>query len=86
MKPWHPSWIWRIALRLVGLGLIATLWPEGRWLRALVHAHPAITGGQMMLAALSFLCASGGAALLLMGPDLWRPVRLSARWTAQARS
>lgn len=86
MNHWHSSWIARIGLRVVGLGLIAALWPEGRVLRALIHAQPAITGAQLLLAALSFLCASGGAALLLMGPGLWKPVRLSARWTAQARS
>ena len=52
-------------------------------LRLLAHGHPAVTIGQLSLAALAFLCASGGMALLLMGPDLWKPVRLADRWTAR---
>ncbi|WHO38541.1 hypothetical protein PMI04_018685 [Sphingobium sp. AP49] len=86
MNDWHPGWTTQIGLRLLGLALIAMLWPEGRALTTLVHIHPSVTGGQLLLAALAFLCASGGTALLLMGPDLWKPVRLSARWTAQDRS
>ena len=83
MQDWRPRWTLKIGLRLLGLALLATLWPEGRALAALAHGHPAVTIGQLSLAALAFLCASGGMALLLMGPDLWKPVRLADRWTAR---
>ena len=72
MHNWRPRWTLKIGLRLLGLALLATLWPEGRALAALAHGHPAVTIGQLSLAALAFLCASGGMALLLMGPDLWK--------------
>lgn len=85
MHEWHSHWAMKIGLRLFGLALLSALWPEGRALAALVHLHPEVSGGQMLLAALSFLCASGGMALLLMGPDLWKPVPLSDRWTARGR-
>ena len=71
MHNWRPRWTLKIGLRLLGLALLATLWPEGRALAALAHGHPAVTIGQLSLAALAFLCASFGMALLLMGP---RPV------------
>lgn len=83
MHNWRPRWTLKIGLRLFGLALLTPLWPEGRALAALAHGHPAVTAGQFLLAALAFLCASGGMALLLMGPDLWKPVRLADRWTAR---
>lgn len=80
MSPWHPGWAAHVGLRIGGLILLATLWPQGLMLRRLVRASPLVTPADVALAAIAFLSASLGVALLLLGPDLWKPVALSDRW------
>lgn len=83
---WYEKLRARIGLRLAGLALLLTDWRGWGLLCRLVRAHPAAeaTVGQCLLAALLFLGASVGAALLVMGADLWKPVTISARWSDPA--
>lgn len=80
MEQWQPGAAAQIGLRLIGLGLLAGLAPESRWLHAAVAQSAAISPAQALLAMLCFLTASAGAALLMMGPELWRPVAVAPRW------
>lgn len=84
MSDWHEHLVARIGLRLAGLILLISTWPEGGLLRRLVMENPAadMTMPEFALAALLFLSASAGAALTMMGARLWQPVELSARWTS----
>lgn len=84
MTQWRPSLVTRIGARLLGLALLCSLWPQSAWLHRLVRASPATTPGQCLLAALCFLSASAGAALLMMGAGLWKPVTVARRWEAQS--
>jgi hypothetical protein len=80
MAEWQPRLAVQIGLRLAGLGLLAGLRPESRWLHAAVMRSAAVTPTQALLAMLCFLTASVGMALLLLGPDLWKPVAVAPRW------
>ncbi|KKW90834.1 MULTISPECIES: hypothetical protein [Sphingobium] len=84
MAPWYERWTAQIGLRLAGLLLLASAWPEGGLLRRLVLQNPAagVDVTEFLLAALLFVSASAGAALIVMGPLLWKPVQLSARWSS----
>ncbi|CCW16647.1 hypothetical protein EBBID32_9850 [Sphingobium indicum BiD32] len=86
MSHWHPHPAARIGLRLLGLGLIASLGPQGRLLHLLVDRSAGVTLAQFAVAATAFLSASLGMALLLLGPDLWKPVRVAPRWTRRDAS
>jgi hypothetical protein len=81
MAHWHPRPAAHVGLRLLGLGLITSLGPQARWLHQLIDRSANVTLAQLLLAAACFLTASLGMALLLLGPDLWKPVRLAPRWT-----
>lgn len=81
MSHWHPRPAARIGLRLLGLGLIASLGPQGRLLHQLVDRSVGVTLAQFTVAASAFLSASLGMTLLLLGPNLWKPVRVAPRWT-----
>ncbi|MHA6769867.1 hypothetical protein [Sphingobium ummariense] len=82
-KPWYRTWKARIGLRLAGLTLLLATAADGRLLHHLVslNATSGITPLELLLAALAFLSASAGMAMLLMGGRLWQPVPLSNRWT-----
>lgn len=81
MTHWYQHWSAQLGLRVAGLALLVTCWPEGRVLDRLVADPIAAHGaGALLLAALLFVSASLGAALAIVGPGLWKPVRLSARW------
>lgn len=82
MAPWYERTGAKIGLRIVGLMLLISAWPEGGLLHRIVLATPAtdMSATEFLLAALLFLTASAGAALVVMGPRLWKPVKLSARW------
>lgn len=84
MSDWRPRPAAQIGLRLLGLALIASLRPQSAWLHLLVRQSGAVTPVQLLLAASCFVSATAGAALLLLGPDLWKPVRVAARWQRQA--
>jgi hypothetical protein len=79
MVDWHPRPAAQIGLRLLGLALIASLAPQGAGLRALIRQSSMITPAQLLLAAVCFVSASQGVALLLMGPDLWKPIAVASR-------
>lgn len=87
MTRWHDHWMAKIGLRIAGLMLLASAWPEEGLLHRLVMASPAadMSPAQYLLAALLFLSATAGAALTAMGPRLWKPVTLSARWSNYGR-
>ncbi|WP_375197916.1 hypothetical protein [Sphingobium sp.] len=88
MTRWYDHRGARILLRIAGLMLLASAWPEEGLLRRLVMANPAegMTPTQYLLGALLFLSATGGAALTAMGAGLWKPVSLSERWSASLPS
>jgi hypothetical protein len=86
MSHWHPHPAARIGLRLLGLGLIASLGSQGRLLHHLIDRSAGVTLAQFALAVAAFLSASLGMTLLLLGPDLWKPVRVAPRWTRRDAS
>lgn len=83
-KPWHRTWKARIGLRLAGLTLLIATAADGRLLHHLASMKKAggATPLELLLAALCFMGASAGVALLLMGGRLWQPAVLSSRWTS----
>ena len=80
MAHWRPRPVAHIGLRLIGLALLASLRPQATWLHMLVRQSPSVTPLQLLLAASCFVSAAAGIALLLLGPNLWKPVRLASRW------
>ncbi|WP_313801797.1 hypothetical protein [Sphingobium sp.] len=84
MTPWHDHITAKIGLRIAGLMLLGSAWPEEGLLHRLVMARPAaeMSVTQFLLAALLFLSATAGVALTAMGPRLWKPAKLSARWSS----
>ncbi|WP_088185506.1 hypothetical protein [Sphingobium sp. Z007] len=80
MSHWRPRPAAHIGLRLIGLALLASLRLQAAWLHMLVRQSPSVTPLQLMVAASCFVSAAAGIALLLMGPDLWKPVRVASRW------
>ncbi|WP_327754296.1 hypothetical protein VVT58_17610 (plasmid) [Sphingobium sp. SJ10-10] len=85
---WYEHLAAKIGLRIAGLILLISAWPEGGLLRKLVMENPTadMNATELLLAALLFLSASGGAALTAMGSRLWEPVKLSARWSGHDRN
>lgn len=82
MKNWRKLWIARIGLRAGGGALIGVGWSLAVRLHHMAQAgfpRDAMTG-PMLLAAILFLCASAGSALLFVGPGLWDSVDVSERW------
>lgn len=81
MTHWYQHWSAQIGVRVAGLALLATSWMEGHALDRLVTDPVAAQGlGALLMAALLFASASLGMALAIVGPGLWKPVLLSARW------
>lgn len=88
MVPWYERIAARLGLRVAGLVLLLSAWPEARALSHHVRA-PALHGMtaiEFALGVLLFCSATMGAALLTVGARLWKPVRLSSRWTAAGSS
>jgi len=85
MTCWYEHGAAKIGVRLAGLILLISTWPEEGLLHRLVLGTPGteMDTAEIALAALLFLSGSAGAALTIMGPRLWQPVKLSARWSSQ---
>jgi hypothetical protein len=84
MVRWHETRAAGVALRLGGAGLLAIAWLTGTALYARVHAHPPAPAsmGELGLCTVLVLLLVAGAALLVVGPGLWRQVELPAAWSA----
>ena len=54
-------------------------------IHALVRLHPPTGALAFLLAAIGFLCASGGAMLVIVGRHIHDRVQVSARWRRVAR-
>jgi len=54
-------------------------------IHALARLHPPTGALALLLAAIGFLCASGGAMLAIVGGHIHDRVRVSARWRRIAR-
>lgn len=80
MKRWYETKAAAIGLRAGGLILLAIgAWSAIRLHQlALTNAHR--DTASLVLAAICFLCASAGSALVWEGPGLWAPVEVSERW------
>jgi hypothetical protein len=78
---WHERASAKVLLRLAGVALLALAWAMAEALRRRALAGP-VTGDApaYLLAALSFVGASAGAALVLMGGHLFDKIEIAARW------
>ena len=54
-------------------------------IHTLVRIHPQTGALAFLLATIGFLCASGGAMLVIVGHHIHDRVQLSARWQRAAR-
>ena len=78
MRTWHQSWKASIGLRAVGVALCGLAWAA----IARLASYPPTAPGLIpyLLAGLGVISASAGGALAFLGPRLFTPVRVSARW------
>ena len=68
-------------LRLGGLALLVLAFLAARMLRTRATAGAIdYDATAWLLAAITFLCGSTGAAFLFTGPHLFAPVRIAKRW------
>lgn len=83
MVKWHETAVANIALRMGGLVFCTFAWVLAHQLSVLIRtntSHPA-TVIEFLLAALLFVSGSVGSGFVLSGPNLWKEVRISERWT-----
>ena len=80
--PWFQTRIGSLTLRLGGVALLALAYAAAHGLRARAIAGP-IMGDPLgwLLAAVSFLLGSIGAASLAMGRHLFDRIEVSRRWS-----
>jgi hypothetical protein len=80
--PWYQSRTARHALRLLGVALLALAWLAARTLRTRAIAGP-ISGDALawLLAMASFVLATGGAALALLGNHLFDQIQVARQWS-----
>src|SRR4051812_17202403 len=70
-----------IGLRAAGLALVCGAGGIARVLHALALAHPNQPGvGELVMAAVLFLCASIGCALLFTGSGIFDRIKIASRW------
>jgi hypothetical protein len=72
------GWLAHVALRGVGLALLAAAWRAGLWL-----ALDAGQGGDVIALAVAFAAfaaATSGLVLAALGPELWRHYELPTRY------
>lgn len=80
MAKWHRSWRGDVALRVAGLLLGWISCGAFRRLAAMEVPHHAAGLFAYALAAIGFLAASGGGAMLMLGRHLFDRIEVSARW------
>lgn len=82
MREWHEKVSAKVGLRLAGIALLASAWAECTLLRNLIleRSSSGATPLQMLIAAIIFVSASFGSALLVVSSGLWKQVRISDRW------
>lgn len=82
MTRWHETITANIGLRVGGIVLLILARVQAWRLHHIVQMNFSgqATPLQILLAAMTFLSASIGCALLFVGPGLWRRVRVSERW------
>ena len=80
---WHERKGAGPAIRLLGAILVALAYFAATALRRRALAGPPLDGDALawLLAAASFLCASCGAAMALLGDHLFDPVMVARRWS-----
>ncbi len=82
MKKWHETLAANLGLRAGGVALLVLGWSVAVRLHqmALATSPREPSSFMMLLAAIVFLCGSGGSALLFVGPGLWETLEVSERW------
>jgi hypothetical protein len=78
---WHEKAGANVLLRLAGVALLALAWAVGEALHRRALAGP-VNGDVLayLLAALTFVCATAGAALAVMGSHIFDQIEIAARW------
>jgi hypothetical protein len=81
---WHEEVVAKLGLRAAGLVLLAIAYWTGtalfdRFAGSLVH--PPL---EYLLAVVTFVCASAGSAMTVMGHHLFDQVEVSSRWARRA--
>ena len=78
MRTWHRSRKTTVGLRVVGMALCGLAWASITRLAS----YPPDSLGLIayLLAGLGMISMSAGGALTFLGPRLFTPVRVSARW------
>jgi hypothetical protein len=71
-----------LSIRASGLAMLGLAWACGHALWLLRGDAPGV--GAFLLALASFLTASFGSALLIVGPHLFDKVEVSERWARMA--
>jgi hypothetical protein len=77
---WHERTIAKLGLRAAGLVLLAiAYWAGSALYRRFAGslAHPPL---EYLLASVTIVCTSGGAAMTVMGHHLFDQVEVSSRW------
>ncbi|NIJ64257.1 hypothetical protein FHR20_001188 [Sphingomonas leidyi] len=88
MDDWHHDWKTDIGLRLCGATSCGISYLAIHSLMALRFADGHLPQGALpfFLAAVGFLCASGGAVLLGLGHHIFDQVEISERWRTKPRA
>ena len=78
---WHRRTATNLSLRAAGVMLLAVAYLCGTWLRADACMGP-IDGSPIdfLLAAVTFLSATGGSLLLILGAHIFDRVEIAPRW------
>lgn len=85
MAAWHRSWRADLGLRASGLLLCGIAYTAISRLCAM-HIPPQTAGAlAYALAAIGFLCASAGSAMVMLGHHLFDEIEVSERWRPRPR-
>ena len=84
MQTWHRSWKADLGIRAAGL--LSSALAQAAIARLMTaHLHGAAGPRACCLAAIGFLCASAGAAMVLLGRHLFDRIEVSSRWRPRCR-